>query len=344
MRVIVSSRDNIRSMQRIVLSMVLCSALLMFEALMVSNSCYAFTEIFGQAYDSVIRWIGLGKKSPDSHLPETKAPEPASPSPPSPTPNVSQPPSKLPPSSESWWRRFKDWIRPAPSPTPSPSGNWVGTILVGIGVLIACLTVIFKIVKPPQVNNQDPLPPRIEGTVQYDLEVQKAAFPRNLIQFEHYDGAKCLVVFLFLLALYFFFSVLFEESGSWYEVWKYVTQPIKFIASLSGLIVAYLVLWLTFDRKSIEGYALSIFSFVIGIVYIILPIDAIPDAIPFFGQLDDIVIGGGSILLALRAWLTQELRKKDIENVRLLLRDGKTEESLKKLLSERGYAPKKFFE
>ena len=53
---------------------------------------------------------------------------------------------------------------------------------------------------------------------------------------------------------------------------------------------------LLFDRKTPRYVKLLIF---IGILYLIMPMDLLPDNIPFLGLVDDITIGSALIALAL---------------------------------------------
>jgi uncharacterized membrane protein YkvA (DUF1232 family) len=93
---------------------------------------------------------------------------------------------------------------------------------------------------------------------------------------------------------------------------------------------------LTFDKRSLEGYVFSIFSFTLGIVYIISPLDFIPDMVPVFGMIDDVFVGGGSIWAAIISFNKAKIKKENSKRVIDLLNAGKEAEALKVLLYERG--------
>ncbi len=43
----------------------------------------------------------------------------------------------------------------------------------------------------------------------------------------------------------------------------------------------------------------ALLSVVFGLLYLAMPIDLIPDLIPFFGMIDDVLVGGASALTGL---------------------------------------------
>jgi uncharacterized membrane protein YkvA (DUF1232 family) len=42
---------------------------------------------------------------------------------------------------------------------------------------------------------------------------------------------------------------------------------------------------LVFDKKGIEGYTLAMFNTVLGIIYVLSPVDFVPEVIPLAGSL-----------------------------------------------------------
>lgn len=239
-------------------------------------------------------------------------------------------------------RRANIWLfgpevkKPEHKPT-----KWLEIIFTIIGIALFGLVVAGKKMLGSDIDsNTEYDPVVIEGT-QYVIKEPWGEFPRNLVHFHKYDGGKFFAVFLFLFAAYFFLKMTFAPAGEWWQVWKIITVPILFLASLCGLIFSYLLLWVTFDRNNAQSYALSVISVMFGVFYILSPIDLIPEAIPTVGMLDDVVIGGGSIALATITWMKQQMRNRNLTDVRSALRKGDTGAALTILLKERGYMAEK---
>lgn len=168
--------------------------------------------------------------------------------------------------------------------------------------------------------------------------LEKKPFPANLFDFKSYDGMKTLVAFILLLTIFYFIAgmvSLFFWEDSWFRPDNIYKLGV-FSFRLFVLVSVYCIAWLTFDKRSLEGYAFSIFSFIFGIVYIITPFDFIPDVVPGISAIDDAIVGGGSILAAALAFRKTSDRKQNTDNVLMLLKNGKETEALKILLNERG--------
>lgn len=167
---------------------------------------------------------------------------------------------------------------------------------------------------------------------------EQKAFPANMLEVGSYDGMKTFVVFIFMLALWYFISGIFKIQN-WDNSWLLPDALLKtatFMSRLFILTLAYCVAWLTFDKRSLEGYVFSIISFALGIVYIISPLDFIPDMVPGIGMIDDVFVGGGSIWAAIISFNKSKIKKENSKRVIDLLNAGKETEALKVLLYERG--------
>lgn len=174
---------------------------------------------------------------------------------------------------------------------------------------------------------------------------KQSSFPRNMLHFRQYDGMKTFVAFIFALSLCYFSTgmwALFIWENSWW--WPDSIHKAGFFGfHFLILTIAYCIAWLTFDRASLEGYVISILSFVLGVVYIITPLDFIPDAIPGLSMIDDALIGGGSIFFSVLSGIKASRKTEITEEATKLLEEGNQFESLRLLLKERGVVVEKDF-
>ena len=166
-------------------------------------------------------------------------------------------------------------------------------------------------------------------------------FPQNLLEFKDYDGAKVLVVFLFLLALAFFFISLIPtpthhgliEAIS--NLVKPLTSTISFVSHLFFLFITYCLMWLTFDPKNFESYAIPALSAGFALLYMISPLDFIPD-LPVFGYMDDFLVGGTSILLGFKNWVGNKINNEKLKSAINFANEGKPDIALRLLLENQG--------
>ena len=172
--------------------------------------------------------------------------------------------------------------------------------------------------------------------------IRSTPFPQALFKFRDYDGAKFLVAVVFILSCVYFGNgilTLFNWTNRW---WKpdSIIKVSYFLYHMLVFTIVYCFTWLVFDKRGIEGYALSVFSTILGIIYIFSPIDFIPDIIPIVGSMDDAVVGSGSIILGVSSWFKNKRRRELSDEVAQLLDDQKYEEVLERLLRNEGYKVK----
>jgi len=165
------------------------------------------------------------------------------------------------------------------------------------------------------------------------------SFPQALFEFKNYDGGKAFAALLFLLTCLYFGSGLWALF-CWEDKWWRPDFAFKFGYFLYHLFVftiIYCVLWLAFDKRGIEGFVLSLFSTLLGIIYIISPIDFIPDPIPVVGAWDDVIVGVGSIILGLKSWHYNKLKADRAGEIVRLIESNNHEEALHRFLENMGY-------
>ncbi len=176
------------------------------------------------------------------------------------------------------------------------------------------------------------------------LEIIKPVpFPQALLKFRSYDGAKTFAAFMFVLGCIYFSSGLFNLF-SWQNKWWRPDFPMKFSYFLYHIFIftiVYCFAWIVFDRRGIEGYALSIFSILVGVIYVLSPLDFIPDMIPTIGLVDDISIGLGGILLGIRSWMNSRKKSLVTNEISILLETNRYQEAIERFLIQEGYKIKK---
>jgi uncharacterized membrane protein YkvA (DUF1232 family) len=185
------------------------------------------------------------------------------------------------------------------------------------------------------------------------------SFPKNLFLSESYDGWKFLVaLLLFISTIYFmtgfpgFLSIhndlsVPKTSGFIPFVWNSVfgNAASSKVSSIVDLffrffvfICSYCLAWISFDPKEAEGYAMGLFNIIVGILYMLTPLDAIPDFVPFVGALDDTFLGAGMILLGSSSWYKAKIRDKNTDTVLQLISDGNSNSAIQLLLKDKGVA------
>lgn len=155
-------------------------------------------------------------------------------------------------------------------------------------------------------------------------------FPRTLFHLKSYDGWKTLTALCLLFTSIYLIMGLGEyalDHNKWvhdlilgdYQVqelptkhgWRkalFWTKPISAVAKevlsaadilLRSLIFlcSYCLTWAAFDSKNIEGYIMGLFNMILGMVYILSPLDFIPDMAPIVGSLDDALFSSGMFVL-----------------------------------------------
>ena len=79
--------------------------------------------------------------------------------------------------------------------------------------------------------------------------------------------------------------------------------------------LVYCMTWIAFDLKNVIGYASGLLSMIVGIIYILSPVDFFPDLIPILGTIDDALVGGGLIAFSLQSILKTNFRRKQIQMI-----------------------------
>ena len=117
-------------------------------------------------------------------------------------------------------------------------------------------------------------------------------FPQCLLEKKSYSGIKGLLgVFFWLSLLYFIYgmiNLLFWGNTFWAIVWDLFSKPLYFIYHLSLFSFIYCFTWAVFDYKSFKDGFIRLVLIILAIIYVISPIDIIPDFTPMIGQADDL--------------------------------------------------------
>ncbi len=194
------------------------------------------------------------------------------------------------------------------------------------------------------------------------------SFPNSLFHIRAYDGAKALTaIFLLLSTTYLcagFLGFIIDHTAwlhdlfyhqplpttthsMWWKMWKPVGATFHHLASYVDLAVrgfificTYCLAWATFDPRNIEGYVMGCFNSLLGIVYLIAPIDMIPDFVPLVGGLDDTFMGFGVLFLGLSSIYRNKFRDVKTDTILELIDDGNNQKALTMLLEDKGIALK----
>jgi|GEM_PF-2755001 len=183
------------------------------------------------------------------------------------------------------------------------------------------------------------------------------SFPGSLFFFQSYNGWKFLVaLFLVLSSIYFltgfpgFLSIQNDWSNHkatglfpflWESLWgdgasKKISSTVDLFVRFFVFICSYCLAWIVFDPKEAEGYAMGFFNTLIGVVYMVAPLDFIPDFVPLVGTLDDTFLGAGMVLLGASSWYRAKLRDTNTDTVLHLINEGNSGRAIQLLLKDKG--------
>jgi uncharacterized membrane protein YkvA (DUF1232 family) len=155
--------------------------------------------------------------------------------------------------------------------------------------------------------------------------VAPRTFPLGLVYVREYTASRffSLVVFLFACA---YFVVGLRDYLYWENSWMVVDsvmRPAFLTWHVLAFTLLYCIAFALFDLGRTISGAASVAMFMIGLLYIVSPIDFFPDPVPVLGALDDAVIGGGLVTLGtLNAVIRHQRRQRVQSMVRLLGNDS----------------------
>jgi uncharacterized membrane protein YkvA (DUF1232 family) len=78
------------------------------------------------------------------------------------------------------------------------------------------------------------------------------------------------------------------------------------------------------------------FNALLGLAYLIAPMDIIPDVVPGIGNLDDTVLGFGVLLLGVSSIYRNKFRDVKTNTILELIDDGNNQKALTMLLEDKG--------
>jgi uncharacterized membrane protein YkvA (DUF1232 family) len=201
-------------------------------------------------------------------------------------------------------------------------------------------------------------------------------FPSTLFVLQEYDGGKALVAFLFFGSfIYFLFGaigffinhnawlhdlivkpnpILIKAPSNWWELWKHLeNNPFSYFANsvinlidlvfrFSMFFLTYCLAWKIFDPRNIEGYILGITNVLIGGSYFFSPVDFIPDIVPIFGMVDDVILGVGMVLIGSSGWHQAYIREMNTKTIIQMLNKENYEDAMDLLLKDKGISIKEW--
>ena len=117
-------------------------------------------------------------------------------------------------------------------------------------------------------------------------------FPLCLLEKKSYTGIKGLLGVFFWLSFFYFIygmiNLLFWGNTFWAIVWDLFSKPVYFIFHISLFSFIYSLTWAVFDYESFKNSFIRVLLIIISIIYVVSPIDVIPDITPMIGQADDL--------------------------------------------------------
>ena len=127
---------------------------------------------------------------------------------------------------------------------------------------------------------------------QTTVESAKSPFPLCLLDKKSYTGGKALLgIFFWLSLLYFIYgmiTLLFWGNTFWAIVWDLFSKPVYLVYHISLFSFIYCLTWAVFDYYSFKDKFIRVLLIIISIIYVVSPIDIIPDITPMIGQADDL--------------------------------------------------------
>jgi len=216
---------------------------------------------------------------------------------------------------------------------------------------------------PPQVS---------QPTVRYRLESLAPGFPENIWKLSSYKNPFRIVALIIVMLNAFnltcaYYSVdrpamtravaeeisrqgYIKKFATWlYEtLWQGESPPRKVDRKVneeveSNRLWAWLwllgslgLLWIVFDWERAMAYVSSGVLFCLTMIYIVSPIDVVPDFTPFAGQVDDVGVGVGGFGLAFLIFKRYHEKRAAMEFLKAQ-RVEKPEILMQKLVTEQGY-------
>jgi len=146
------------------------------------------------------------------------------------------------------------------------------------------------------------------------------------------------------MGIVFFLELIYFGQGvlkffTWDDTWWRLDSALKAAHGAWHIFLftlIYVLTWLAFERRHVEGYIFSFFSFVVGLFYLLLPVDLVPEAIPVVGAWDDAIAVILTTLISFRSFVTTRDRRAEAEKVQALLAEGRGEEALRQYLEAEG--------
>lgn len=131
------------------------------------------------------------------------------------------------------------------------------------------------------------------------LRRTRQGFPMGLVEFGRMGVAQyaSLAVITFGLA-YFCLGAI--TLLTWQNSWWVPDTALKVVYAIwytIAFLMSYSMAWMLFDPARAFAAASNLMLIAIGVIFIVSPLDIVPDVLPLIGVFDDIVAGGGMILI-----------------------------------------------
>ena len=164
-------------------------------------------------------------------------------------------------------------------------------------------------------------------------------FPFLLFDLKKYNFARTIASIVFVASIILFANALLTLLN-WSNTWWRPDSTLKILYFLYHLLIftlVYCFTWIVFDRSGAEGFALALFTTILGIIYIFSPIDFVPDPIPIIGSFDDWLLGGLFITIGFFSWKKAKKRREKQIKLKKLIKSGEYEKALIMLIEGEGF-------
>jgi len=107
------------------------------------------------------------------------------------------------------------------------------------------------------------------------------------------------------------------------------------ISAFIMALAAWLFVWICFDWKNAQRLIYGMFLLFFGIGYMLLPLDAVPDAIPILGLVDDLLVAVFGVGLGLASIFSELRKNKESNHIKEIIKEHPST-GLRLLLKEHG--------
>lgn len=146
------------------------------------------------------------------------------------------------------------------------------------------------------------------------LRRTRQGFPLGLVEFSRMGVAQYASLAVLVLGLAYFclgaFTLLTWENSWW--VPDTALKAVYAIWYSIAFLMSYCIAWMLFDPVRAFAAASNLMLIALGVIFVVSPLDIVPDVLPLIGIFDDIIAGGGMILIGVLNIRQRQIRAAQI--------------------------------